>query len=86
MTDELIDLEYAHMELDKKLKGGKEEYEDPEYEEYDKETDETDSKLSYEYDMPSSEVHKKTSEAAKPPAIETDEDDWEDVETNDLDN
>jgi hypothetical protein len=82
MTDELIDLEYAHMELDKQLKGGKEEYEDPDYEDYDKETDETDAQLSYEYDMPASED-------VKPTAIEPDEEDdgdWEDVETDDLDN
>jgi hypothetical protein len=72
MTDEQVDLEYAHLELDRKLRDKKaEEFADPEYEEWDKEVNERDAKLSYMYD-------------AKPPAKQAGpkEEDWEDVETD----
>lgn len=75
MTDEQIDLEYAHLELDRKLRDkNKEEFADPEYEQWDEEVNENDAKLSYEYD------------AANPPAkqAEQNEEDWEDVETDGL--
>lgn len=81
MTPEQIDLEFAHIALDKKLKGkseGGQVYEDEEYEKYDKETEEVDSRLS---DMPvfTSEV-----DPYMVKNQEQNEDDWEDVETDDF--
>lgn len=82
MTDEQVDLEFAHLELDRKLKKGTgEEYADPEFDEWDKEMEDTDAKLSYEYEPPSSELR----ESAKPLAKHADDGDWEDVEIDDLD-
>ncbi|MGG1673515.1 hypothetical protein ACIFOE_23315 [Paenibacillus sp. NRS-1783] len=67
MTDEQIELEFAHMELDRKARDGKsEEYDDPEFDEWEKEAEEADSKLSYDYVAP-------TEKPDNP-------DDWEDVE------
>lgn len=81
MTEEQVELEFGHMELDRKLKKGSgEEYSDPEFEEWDKDTEETDSLLSYEYEKHPSEV-----KGASPQANLADEDDWEDDETDDLD-
>ncbi len=76
MTDELIELEYAHIELDRKLKNGNEQYEDEDYEKYDEETDETDRMLSY--DVPASHA----SEANTTPSVRVEgiEDEWEEVE------
>lgn len=55
------------MEIDRKAQGGKgEDYEDPEFDEWMREADEMESKLSYDYTAP------------KTPAEELD--DWEDVE------
>lgn len=81
MTEEQVELELAHWELDKKLREGKhEEYEDPEYEEYDKETDEIDDKSSYGY-VPDEVVN--TSEEVRDRGIQ--EGEWEDVEIDDPD-
>ncbi|KAF6569101.1 hypothetical protein G9G53_22700 [Paenibacillus sp. EKM206P] len=67
MTDEQIELEFAHLDLDRKARDGKgEDYDDPEFDEWENETEEADSKLSYDYTAP------------KTPAEELD--DWEDVE------
>lgn len=69
MTDEQVELEFIHMELDRKAKEGKsEEYSDPDFDEWDREIEEEDSKLSYEYEP-----------AAMQQPTE-DVDDWEDVE------
>lgn len=76
MTDELIELEMAHLELDRALRDGeKEVYHDPTFEEYDKETEEEDNLLSYEYDVPL--VAGDT--ASEEPGDNGNEEDWEDV-------
>ncbi|WP_192510332.1 hypothetical protein [Paenibacillus sp. 23TSA30-6] len=68
MTPEQIDLEFEHMENDRKARDGKgEEYDDPEFDDWANETEETDGKLSYDYTV------------SKTPA-EIPDDDWEDVE------
>jgi len=67
MTPEQIDLEFEHMLIDKELRDkaeGKQTYVDSEYDDYDKETDSADSKLS---DIPNQQE-------------ENEDDDWEDVE------
>jgi hypothetical protein len=81
MTPEQIDLEFEHIAIDKALAdkaSGKNVYVDDGYEDYDKETEEVDSKLS---DMP-----KFTSEVdpyvGMVKSQEQNEDDWEDVETD----
>jgi hypothetical protein len=67
MTDEQIELEFAHMELDRKARDGKgEDYDDPEFDEWDNEVEETDKKLSYDYVAPAEKIDNP--------------DDWEDVE------
>lgn len=67
MTMEQVEVDLSHWELDNKLRDGtSEEYKDPEFEDYDKETDELDDKSSYEY-MPDAPVR-------------TSSHDWEDVE------
>ncbi|MFS8214823.1 hypothetical protein [Paenibacillus sp. S29] len=67
MTEEQIDLEFEHMEIDRKARDGKsEEYEDPDFDEWARETEEMDSKLSYDYSSPQTPAE--------------DLDDWEDVE------
>lgn len=67
MTDEQIDLEFEHMENDRKARDGKgEEFDDPEFDEWAKETEEVDNKLSYDYVAPSEKKDNL--------------DDWEDVE------
>lgn len=49
MTPEQIDMEFAHISLDKKVaNGNKETFEDEEYEAYDKETEERDKRLYIE--------------------------------------
>jgi hypothetical protein len=79
MTEEQVETELAHWEMDKKIKDGKgEEYEDPEFDKYDQETDEDDAKSSYEYEPDGA----KASEEAH--VTGTKEDEWEDVETDDL--
>lgn len=80
MTHEQIDLEFTHMWLDEQERSGnKQVYADGEYEDYDKESDEYDDKLS---DMPSftSEVDTQHNNTVR---IQN-EDDWEDVETDDF--
>ncbi|AKG36084.1 hypothetical protein [Paenibacillus durus] len=69
MTDEQVELEFIHMDLDRKAKEGRsEEYSDPDFDDWDREMEEEDRKLSYEYD----------------PAVlqrpNADDNDWEDVE------
>lgn len=69
MTDELIELEFAHMELDKALRENKdEEYMDPTFDEWDKETNEEDQFDPYEYEI-SDHVPEDNSE-----------EEWEDIE------
>lgn len=83
MTDELIDLEFMHMYVDKQNKDG-ESYEDEDYDEYDKETDEHDNKLSdisSDIAYPSSEVTTSTEDTVK--SLDN-KDDWEDVEIDDF--
>jgi len=47
MTPEMIELEFAHIAIDIKLKGGNtEQYADEDYDDYDKDSEEHDSKLS----------------------------------------
>jgi len=72
MTREMIELEFAHIALDQKLKGGNtEQYEDPDFEDYDKETEELDSRLSDD-ELP---------DYSPLVALDTeDADEWEDVE------
>ncbi|MGF6354074.1 hypothetical protein ABIE27_001984 [Paenibacillus sp. 4624] len=66
MTPEQIDLEFEHMEIDRKAKEGKsEEYDDPEFDDWLNETEEEDGKLSYDYS------------ATRKSPIE--DDDWEDA-------
>jgi hypothetical protein len=77
MTPEQIDLEFAHILIDKKLANkasGATSYEDDEYDEYDNDTDARDSRLS---DMPvfGSEID--------PHEGQEKEGDWVDVETDD---
>ena len=77
MTEEQIELEYAHLELDRKLRNGSTEfYEDKSFEEYDKETEEMDAILS----DPISEASSEDEWAAV-----DDPDEWEDVEIDDFD-
>lgn len=65
MTDEQVELEFAHMEFDRKANNPKqEEFKDDEFDDWEKEVEETDSKLSYDYVAPK----------------HTEIDDWEDVE------
>lgn len=69
MTPEMIELEFAHINLDKKLKNGNaEQFEDPDYEDYDEESDIRDQRLS---------------DSTLPTVRCQDEDGWEDVETDD---
>ena len=69
MTPEMIELEFAHIALDKRLKSSNtEQYDDPDFDEYDKETEEHDSKLSDD-ELPK----------YKGITLE-DNDDWEDVD------
>lgn len=73
MTPAQIDLEFAHIALDKKLRdeaSGNQVYSDDEYDSYDQETDENDSKLS---DF--SNVHTAP--------YTSNEDSWEDVDIDD---
>ncbi|MDQ0719811.1 hypothetical protein QF049_001072 [Paenibacillus sp. W4I10] len=68
MTPEQIDLEFEHMEIDRKAREGKsEEYDDPEFDKWADETEEEDGKLSYDY-------------AATPSSSMGDDSDWEDIE------
>jgi len=47
MTPEMVELEFAHIAIDRKLKDGSmEQYEDPDYDNYAKESEEHDSRLS----------------------------------------
>ncbi|CAJ1315912.1 hypothetical protein [Paenibacillus nuruki] len=69
MTDEQVELEFAHMEFDRKANNPKqEEFKDDEFDDWEKEVEETDSKLSYDYGP------------TKPVERSSEEDDWEDVE------
>lgn len=80
MTPEQIDLEFTHMLVDQQEKNSnKQVYTDSDYEDYDKETDEHDSRLS---DMPkfSSEVDPHHANTVRT----QNENDWEDVETDDF--
>lgn len=73
MTDEQVDLEFEHLDIDAKIRNGKkEEYADPEFEAWNKEMDDTDSKLSYEYDPPAGH-------GERPPIQDDNEEDWEDM-------
>lgn len=67
MTPEQVELEFAHMAFDKKANSPTaEEYNDDEFEQWNREIDEIDSKLSYDY---------------KPrQALQPDPNDWEDIE------
>jgi len=67
MTPEQIDLEFTHMAVDQRLSdeaSGNKVYEDAEYENYDKDTDDMDDKLS---DMPKINYN-------------SDSDSWQDVD------
>lgn len=81
LTEDQIELELAFIERERKLvKGyGKEHFEDPEYDEFEKEIEEVDSQLSYEYEFPAEETDR-TSEVEHHAVSE---DDWVDVETDD---
>lgn len=72
------------MEVDRKLRKGEgvDEYHDPEFEKYDKETDELDTQLSYQYDMPDDVPEVTAGGAVIPPGkpAEYGEGSWEDVE------
>jgi hypothetical protein len=85
MTDEQIDMEYAHVQYDKKMKesNGKD-FEDEEFDDYDKETEDDDSMLPDEADSLDADA---TSEVQYVPKNETKHvpEDWEDVEIDDLD-
>lgn len=76
MTPEMVELEFAHIALDRELSGeNREQYSDDEYESYDEDSEKLDSKLSG--DMlpdytPSLRTPSKT--------VENDDDGWEDVE------
>jgi hypothetical protein len=78
MTDEQIDLEYQHIALDKKLKDGGNFFEDDEYDDYDRETEEEDKRLSG-LDSNSEEDYSNTVRA------QGNEGEWEDVEIDDED-
>lgn len=82
MTDQQVELEFMHMKIDQEIANkGKQQYDDPEFDNYDKETDDTDNKLSYEYGVPGD-----VSEEEQLPYSEAqNEEDWEDVETDDFD-
>ena len=70
MTPEQVELEFAHIAIDRKLKGGNvEQYEDPDFEAYAKETEEHDSRLSDDGELPDYAAPKKE-----------DDDQWEDIE------
>lgn len=76
MTPEMVELEFAHIAIDRKLKGGNsEQYEDTDYDAYDKETEEHDSRLSDDGELP----------IYVPPIVKITEGDpeWEDVEVDD---
>lgn len=80
MTDEQVELELAHWELDKKLRDGKaDDFEDPEFEQYDKDTDEEDEMSSYAYEPDGARASEEAHDTG------TKEDEWEDVETDDFD-
>jgi hypothetical protein len=77
MTPEQIDLEFAHIAIDRKIANkasGAVSYEDDEYDAYDEETDTNDSRLS---DMPVFESE------IDPYRRQEKEGDWVDVETDD---
>lgn len=80
MTDEQIELELAHAQLDRKMRdsNGKE-FEDEEFDQFDRETEEEDSKLSETLMFGHSSEVRVQSESNSDP------DEWEDVETDDLD-
>lgn len=83
MTPYQIELDFEHMKIDAKRKNGGESYEDEGFDEYDKESEETDNLLS---DMPTfgteaSDPHKGLEELPK--NVETGPGGWEDVEIDD---
>lgn len=88
MTDEQIDLEYAHLQYDKKIReSANKEFEDEEFDQYDKETEEQDSEITDETDYDKyfgSETNTPDSEE-EPESVEYRPEEWEDVETDDLD-
>jgi len=50
MTPEMVELEFAHIAIDRKLKDGDtEQYEDPDFDAYEKESEELDNRLSDDY-------------------------------------
>jgi hypothetical protein len=82
MTPELIELEFAHMALDRENKEKGDTYTDEEYDEWDNETEQADTRGSEE-ERTSEEGYMPES---YPVQAENDSDeDWEDVETDDLD-
>lgn len=79
MTPEQVDLEFAHIAHDRQLAdGNKQVYVDEDYEQYDQDTEEQDSRLS------GLDSSVKTSEAI-PKNGETSTGEWKDVEIDYLD-
>lgn len=79
MTPEQIELEYTHMELDKKASSGTKDFEDEEFDDYDNETEQQDRELTDDTD------YEKYFGSAPEKAPSEDDDgydpeDWEEVE------
>jgi hypothetical protein len=91
MTDAQMEIEFEHFAIDAEARAkaakGEEQFEDDEYENYDKETDETDNRLFWEEPKQSegsaSEKHKVTTNLPK--SEKTNEGEWVDVEIDDDD-
>lgn len=86
LTDEQIELEFGHMKLDNQLKSGNKEFEDEEFDKYDQESEEDDSK-DYEatlFDEQAAIGPGAASEVKKSDERPYDPAEWEDIETDDL--
>lgn len=86
MTREQIELEFQHMLLDQNQKDGNQEYfVDEGFEDYDKETEDTDNRLSEmpKFGSEASDPNKGVKDLPKPETEINNEDEWEDVEIDD---